>query len=312
MAANVESLFSVREVPWHGLGTIIKEAPSSKDAIIEAGLNWLVASQNIYTPDGTLIEGYKANVRETDGKVLGVVSDQYKIVQNEEAFAFTDALLGEGAVYETAGSLASGKRIWMLAKLENTKLAGDDFEPYLVFTNSHDGSSSIRVAITPVRVVCQNTLNLALRTAKRNWACMHKGNVADKLDEARFTLINAEKYMTALDAEFCDLRDKDLTRFDVKNLIEQLIPMDCDETDVKNIKRVETIKELRSRLMFRYTDAPDLREMKKDNVYRFLNAVSDFATHEPPRRWTANWQENRMMNTVEGNALIDKAYRLVA
>ncbi len=311
MAANVESLFSVREVPWHGLGTIIKEAPSSKDAIIQSGLNWLVTSNDLYTEDGQIVPGYKANVRSTDNKILGVVSDKYQIVQNEEAFEFTDALLGEGCVYETAGSLASGKRVWMLAKLEKTKLAGDDFEPYLVFTNSHDGSSSIRVAITPVRVVCQNTLNLALKSAKRQWACVHKGNIKDKLDEARFTLINAEKYMTALDAEFCDLRDRDLTRFDVKNLIEQLIPMDFDETLPENFKKVESIKEIRSRLMYRYTDAPDLREMKKDNVYRFLNAVSDFATHEPPRRWTENWQENRMINTVEGNALIDKAYRLV-
>ena len=310
MSANVESLFSVREVPWHGLGKIIEEAPSSKDAIIEAGLNWLVTSEPIFV-GGNEVKGYRANVRSTDKKILGVVSDKYRIVQNEEAFEFTDALLGEGCVYETAGSLASGKRVWMLAKLEGTKLQGEDFEPYLVFTNSHDGSSSIRVAITPVRVVCQNTLNLALRGAKRQWAAQHIGNIKDKLAEATFTLKNANSYMDALDIEIKDLKDKDLTRFDVKDLIEKLMPMNFDEDAPENVRKANNIIELRDRLMYRYTNAPDLRGTG-DTAYRFINAVSDFATHENPKRWTENWQENRMMNTVEGNALIDKAYKLVA
>lgn len=310
MAANVETMFSVRETPWHGLGKIIKEAPSSKEAIIEAGLNWCVTSEDIYV-NNEIVPGYKANVRDIDNKILGVVTDKYKIVQNEEAFAFTDALLGEGCVYETAGSLASGKRVWMLAKLEGTKLQGEEFEPYLVFTNSHDGSSSIRVAITPVRVVCQNTLNMALKGAKRQWSACHIGNVQDKLEEAKFTLTNAEHYMTALDAEIKRLMDISYTRFDIKTLVEKLIPMDFDEDKPENQKKRDNIIELRDRLIYRYKYAPDLYGTK-DTAYRFINAVSDFATHEDPKRRTENWQENRFMNTAEGNPIIDKAYRLIA
>ncbi len=168
MSANVETMFSVRETPWHGLGRIVIDAPASREALELAGLDWQVESRNIYSGTGTMIPGYRANVRSTDDAVLGVVSDRYRIVQNEEAFQFTDDLLGEGVTYETAGSLQGGKKVCMLAKMpEKYIIAGDEVTPYLVFFNSHDGSSGVKVAMTPVRVVCQNTLNLALGTAKR-------------------------------------------------------------------------------------------------------------------------------------------------
>ena len=93
MAANVETMFYVREKPWHGLGTNVEEAPTSKEALIAAGLNWNVRSEDIHLRNGEIVEGYKANVRDTDRAVLGVVTDRYRVVQNREAFAFTDALL---------------------------------------------------------------------------------------------------------------------------------------------------------------------------------------------------------------------------
>ena len=117
MAANVETMFSVREKPWHGLGTIVAEAPDSGAALELAGLDWNVIQKSIVTADGTEIDGFKANVRDSDNSVLGIVTDRYKVVQNREAFAFTDALLGEGVKYETAGALQGGRRTWMLARL---------------------------------------------------------------------------------------------------------------------------------------------------------------------------------------------------
>lgn len=112
MAANVETMFYTREKPWHGLGTRVITAPSSREALQLAGLDWKVNQKPIYT-ETEEIPGYKANVRSTDQKVLGVVTDRYRIIQNEDAFAFTDALLGEGVRYETAGSLAGGKKVWI-------------------------------------------------------------------------------------------------------------------------------------------------------------------------------------------------------
>ena len=144
MSANVETMFSVRETPWHGLGRIVMDAPASREALELADLDWQVESRNIYSGTGAMIPGYRANVRSTDDAVLGVVSDRYRIVQNEEAFQFTDDLLGEGVTYETAGSLQGGKKVWMLAKLpEKYIIAGDEVTPYLVFFNSHDGSALI-------------------------------------------------------------------------------------------------------------------------------------------------------------------------
>ena len=103
MAAEIETMFYTREKPWHGLGTLVAEAPESREALRIAGLNWKVLQEPVYTENDELIQGYKANVRDSDRKILGVVTDRYKVIQNEEAFAFTDALLGEGVRYETAG-----------------------------------------------------------------------------------------------------------------------------------------------------------------------------------------------------------------
>ena len=92
MPANVETMFSVRETPWHGLGRIVMDAPASREALELAGLDWQVESRNIYSGTGAIIPSYRANVRSTDDAVLGVVSDRYRIVQNEEAFQFTDEI----------------------------------------------------------------------------------------------------------------------------------------------------------------------------------------------------------------------------
>lgn len=307
MAANVETMFSVRVTPWHGLGEIIQEAPTSDDAIRIAGLDWkVIQSELICKENGQVIDGFKVNIRDTDKKTLGIVTDRYKIVQNSEAFAFTDALLGEGVRYETAGSLASGRRVWMLAKLEDRIITDELIEPYLVFTNSHDGTGAVRVAITPVRVVCQNTLNFALQTAERQWSCAHKGDIQGKLEEARHTLLNANRYMDELEEDFGELKLIGLTDDKVKAYIEMFLPIDAADTP----RKILNIQNMRDELMYRYLEAPDLAPIEK-SAYRFVNAVSDFATHRIPRRQTANYQENMFMKTVDGNALIDMAYRIV-
>lgn len=306
MAANVESMFYVRETPWHGLGVRVIEAPASDEALKIAGLDWRVNQQPIYT-GGVEIPGYRANVRDKDGKILGVVSDRYKVVQNTEAFAFTDELIGQGVRYETAGSLCGGRRVWLLAKMPHDYiLAGDRVVPYLVFTNTHDGSGAVKVALTPVRVVCNNTLNLALSTAKRSWSMIHTGDISGKIHDARRTLGMAEYYMDKLGKEFAALRDKTLTEEKVEEYIEALFPLEENATAIRQ-KNVST---LRDGVRERYFDAPDLRKLEH-SAYRFVNAVSDFATHSAPLRRTPNYQENMFARTIDGNPLIDRAYEIV-
>ena len=307
MAALVETMYSTREKPWHGLGTVVREAPTSENALRLAGLDWNVVQEAIYTPFREKIEGFKANVRDTDRKVLGVVSDRYKVVQNVEAFSFTDELLGHGVRYETAGSLSGGRRVWLLARLPREYIiAGERISPYLVFSNTHDGSGAIKVALTPIRVVCNNTLNLALSSAKRSWSMIHTGDIQGKLEEAKDTLFKAESYMDELGKEIEDLRMKRMSDQQVLDYIEILLPLDENMTaqQKKNIIR------LQEDMKMRYFDAPDLKGVGK-NAYRFINAVSDFATHAAPLRKTANYKENVFSRTVEGNPLIDKAYQMV-
>lgn len=308
MAANVESMFYVREKPWHGLGTMVAEAPDSTSALHLAGLDWNVIQKDIMTVDGgDTIPGFKANVRDTDGSVLGIVTDRYRVVQNAEAFSFTDALLGEGVRYETAGSLQGGRRIWVLARLPHQYIInGEEITPYLVFMNAHDGSGAIKAAMTPVRVVCQNTLNLALSTAKRSWSFNHTGDISGKLDEARDTLLYAGLYMTELGKTFGRLGQMKLSDGKVTEFISALIP-DAEDSSPQQRRN---IRKMREDLRARYHDAPDLADVGR-NGYRFINAVSDFATHAKPLRERANYREALFARTVDGNPLIDRAYQMV-
>lgn len=307
MAANVETMFYTREKPWHGLGTMVAEAPNSKDALRLAGLNWKVLQEPVYTENEELIQGYKANVRDTDRKVLGVVTDRYKVIQNEEAFAFTDTLLGEGVRYETAGSLQEGRRVWMLARLPREFIIGGErISPYMVFSNTHDGSGAVKTALTPIRVVCNNTLNLALRTAKRSWSMIHTGDISGKIEEAKNTLLLADEYMTALGQEFENLRKIKLSEKQVLDYIKILLPME----ENYSLLQKRGVEKLRADMKMRYFDAPDLKDVGNDG-YRFVNAVSDFATHSTPRRKTANYKENIFARTADGNPMIDRAYQLV-
>ncbi len=308
MAANVETMFYVRQAPWHGLGTRVLEAPTSKAALELAGLDWQVVQKTIQTEDGITLPGFRANIRDTDNQVLGVVTDRYKVVQNEEAFAFTDELLGEGVSYETAGSLQGGRRTWILARLpERYIISGDEISPYLVFMNSHDGTGAIKAAMTPIRVVCQNTLNLALNTAKRSWSTNHVGNLDGKLRDARQTLLYAGQYMAELGRAIDALNRQKLSDRQVYEYIDALFPLVDDATELQK----KNLLKMKEDLKIRYFDAPDLQHVGK-NAYRFVNAVSDFATHAKPLRERANYRESLFGRTVDGNAMIDRAYEMVA
>ena len=307
MSANVETMFYTREKPWHGLGTQVMEAPTSAAALSLAGLDWRVIQKPLLTYDEIPVPGFKANLRDSDNQVLGVVTDRYKVVQNEDAFAFTDSLLGEGVTYETAGSLQNGRRTWILAKLpQRYIISGDEITPYLVFMNSHDGSGAIKAAMTPIRVVCQNTLNLALTKAKRTWSADHVGDIQGKLEDARDTLLYAGRYMEELGKAIDGLNKIRLSDRKVYEYIDALFPLvdNATATQKKNLLR------LKEDVKVRYFEAPDLKGVGK-NGYRFVNAVSDFATHSEPLRKRANYKESLFARTVEGNALIDRAYELV-
>lgn len=305
MAANVETMFYVREKPWHGLGTRVEKAPTSAEALELAGLDWVIENRPIYDAKGREIKGYKANTRNTDEAVMGIVSNRYKLVQNRDAFEFTDALVGEGITYETAGSLKGGKQIWLLGRMPERKILGDDFEPYICFTNTHDGSGAVRACMTPVRVVCNNTLNMALAGAKRAWSTPHRGDIKARLEEARQTLLLADKYLVKLDEAADKLANEVMTIEQVHDTLDKMFEVKEDATD-RQKKTAQDAKDGIMTCIF----APDLAKFI-GTKYGFLNAVADYADHSNPVRQTKAWQENRWGYVIAGHPILDKAMSLV-
>ena len=310
MAANVETMFSAsRVVPWHGLGTIVQEAPTSAEALRLAGLDWKVEQTTVFTDAGIEIPGYKANRRNTDGSILGIVSDKYKIVQNDEAFEFTDAIVGEtenGVVkYETAGSLNGGKKIWLLAKMPTQKILDDDVDPYMCFSNTHDGSGAIRICMTPIRVICANTLSIAFSKAKRQWSTRHMGDMKYKLEEAKLCLELANQYMTKLDEEADRLANTVLYKEQIDEILDEMFPIDDNMTERKK----ENIKSVKESFYVAYF-MPDIEKFR-DTAWGAVNAMSDFVTHSTPKRHTKNYNENRWGKLMDGHLMFDQFVNLV-
>lgn len=305
MPALVETMMYNRTVPWHGLGTKVDEAPTSADALRLAGLDWTVEQKNIQLCGGAKIQNYKANVRSSDGQVLGIVGDRYKVIQNSEAFSFTDDIIGGDVRYETAGSLNGGKKIWLLAKLPETEIAGDKTEPYMCFSNTHDGSGAIRVCMTPVRVVCSNTLNLALDGAKRAWSVRHTGDLQSKMHEARVCLQMANAYMGALAKEADRLANTTVTRAQLDQILKELFPVDESSSQ----REKENVKKLKDEFMVCYF-APDILKFR-GTAWGAVNAMSDMLSHNAPRRKTKNYRENNWGRIMDGHVMLDQMTSLL-
>lgn len=305
MAHEFETGFFVREPAWHGLGTIIQEAPTSEDAIRLAQLDWDVISSPIMVNNNE-VEGYKANVRSSDNSVLGIVSDKYKIIQNTDAFAFVDHLLESGVKFESAGSLMNGKQVWLLANLPAEKILDDDVVPYLVFTNGHDGKNAVSVCNTPVRVVCKNTLNAALSGAKRKFTFRHMGDMEGKKFEASETLRISTSYMNSLRAFAETMAKKEISKKQLEKIIDQIFPMDEEASD--RIK--DNVSLMRNTFTDIYTNTDDLQNIR-GTAWGVYNAFSDMATHMTPLRKTKNFQERRFISFLEGNELLDQAQEVL-
>ena len=204
--------------------------------------------------------------------------------------------------------MKDGKKTWILARLPETyRMVDDKVVPYIVFSNSHDGAGAIKVAMTPVRVVCQKTLNLALNTASRIWSTNHTGDIDSKMDDAKMTLFMAKSYMSELTKEAKRLNARKVLDDEVEEYIKELLPIPTNASELME----RNVINLRNDMRMRYFYAPDLQHVG-NNGYRFINAVSDFATHAKPLRETASYKENLFLKTMEGNPLIDKAHQLLA
>jgi len=200
MVAAVETMAYGRGIPWHGIGVKTDNPLSTAAEMLDAaGLNWRVTKEPIFTADGTEIPDLYAQIRDTDRAPVGIVGRAYRSVQNIEAFTWADMLVDDGsAKYETAGSLFGGRRIFLSMEIpEGISVPGDEGEvkPYILVTNSHDGSSPLIGAVVMIRVVCSNTLTMALDGATRTFKIRHTGSIDGKIAAAREALGVTFTYM---------------------------------------------------------------------------------------------------------------------
>lgn len=304
---EVETMAYVGEVPWHGLGRSIEDFMTSAEALEAAELNWTVNRKRLLVEgDSQIIPNLFANVRDRDNSVLGVVSDRYKLVQNKDAFAFTDALVGDStAKYETAGSLDHGRRVWMLLRMPEFTVLDDKINSYLVVTNTHTGMGALKAALTPTRVVCQNTLNLALGGARRSWSVRHTGNIESKLEEAQRALHLSEIYVTAMTRRAEEWAIAKLPPTVMNNLIETVFPIDSASSPAKLAR-----DSMNRNYFMQLLEKEDLANFK-NTAWGFYNAVADFESHIPAMRDSKTYRENKFQSFIDGNARMVLAQRML-
>lgn len=296
-------MMSAKERPWHGIGTVVEEAPTSKDAIKIAKLDWDVIQVPVMA-NNVEIPNYFCNFRDDLNMPLGIVKGRYKIVQNNEAFDFVDNIIGNGDVecrYETAGSLFNGKKIFLLVKLPNKELLGDDVENYLFFTNSHDGSSALTTGITNVRVVCNNTLQMAIRGAKRTWTCRHTESITGKKQQAQEALGLAIKYMDSMDEIAEKMAQKKINE---EKFFRRLFEKDNFSLCEKNIENAI------ERMHIIYNEKDDLQDFK-GTAWGMYNAIADYCSNTTPYRKTSTYEENKLNKSLVGFPMLSTAQEIL-
>jgi len=245
---GVASFASLREPAWHGLGTVFTEEKTTSEMLVAANLNnWNVRLEDMPIPSHlTSDKEYQYVVRtnptdKTQTDVLGVVGERYHVLQNEDLFSFGDNILDGGGRWETAGSLKGGRQVFGSLALERETIldpngVSDKIKTYLLINTSHDGSIAIQASITPVRVVCANTLNVALnRTKKRDgvkqsFKIRHTQTANGKVQVARETLGLANAYMNEFDKMAHAMIQKEISAKDFNDIILAAYPKPDKDT----------------------------------------------------------------------------------
>jgi len=285
MPANIDSMAYYGEVPWHGLGTKIPERATVTEMIKAAGLDWGVEKR---PARGASInkEGIASRYEivrlprndETDEILLGVVSERYEPLQNHEAFDFFDPVVGENkSCFETAGSLGQGERIWALAKMPDvmTIVPGDECKKYLLLSNRHDGKGSVIVKFTLVRVVCENTLMLAMKDGQKAYHVRHSKIMTVRLNEVAEILSAAKEIYEHSEMLFKQMAEKHLKSDQFINYLDIVFPRTKDQKKSnKTPKRLNYIQEI-------FESSPTI-QMKgvKGTLWGAYNAITQFEDYK--------------------------------
>lgn len=298
------AFMSVKQKAWHGLGQIIEDYPTSAEALRFAGLDYTVEKRVLLTVDAEnnrlacdpddyfdqveadiLVPDYFATVRTDTDEVLGVVGKDYAVVQNVQAFEFFDSIVGGsgGILYETAGALGKGERIFITAKLPDYIRVGrnDCIEKYLFLTTTHDGYGSITAAFTPVRISCNNTLNAAMRNHTNCIRLKHTSNVADRLKVAHQLLGLSNLLANELEEVFNHWSQIRISDQQVKALIQRAMSPNKETTQALENGRMEEMSAVYTNtvdsvLAYASSSPSQQEETTKGTLFGAYNAITGY------------------------------------
>lgn len=295
-------------VPWHGIGKVLDGVLTSEDAIREAKLDWKVEQMPVYTANNWAepISGYMANVRSDTREVLGIVGDKYQVAQNQNVFAFADELIRsnrEKCTYETAGSLFNGRRVFMLVNMPKGRIVEDEYQPFVCLSNAHDGSSALQVFITGIRVVCNNTLQAALNSAKRKISIRHLSGMETRKEEALKTMGAASKYYHDLEVFASELAGK---KVNIGKVLDRLFPA-SKAMSTRQVKSNMEVKELIKTILRQKDDLQNFR----GTAWGAYNAIADYRSNAEPRRKTATWADHKMAMFLDGDPIMKEAQDII-
>ena len=227
MAAAIEQMMFVGATPWHGLGNQVDSDINVADAIVAAGLDWEVGLKDLQTVDGVPVN-HRATYRKTDGSILGVVGPRYTPLQNRDSFDWFQPFLDAGeCALHTAGSLHSGQKVWVLAQLnrDNSEIVpGDEVSKFILLSNSHDGTTAIRVGYTPIRVVCANTLAWAHSSSDSKLIRIrHTRSSKNNLENVRDIMDNINIGFEATAEQFRFLASKNFNQADIRQYVKTML-----------------------------------------------------------------------------------------
>lgn len=299
-----DSLFVVGKTPWHGFGTILDNPPTCVDALRIANLDWSVEQTPLHA--GTIqVDEYIANVRTDNKSILGIVTPRYHVVQNVDAFDFVDDIMSNEDCkcrYESAGSLFGGKRVWILARLPDRKVLEEDVASYLFFTNSHDGKSSLKCGVTDIQIVCNNTLQLAIKSAPRLWSMRHMGSIEGKKQEALETLKFTKRYIEEFNIKAEKLANK---KYNIDKFLDVFLPLD-DLTD--RVKRnTESIRDFIKTVH----DTKDYMGNIRNTSWGCYQAFTDWASNAEPLRASTTLAEKKLVSFFDGSDMYENVQNIL-
>ena len=309
--ASDASMFYVgKDKPWHGLGVSVDHCLNSSEALVAAGMNWEVKTGPVFDADMKEIKNFRRTYRDDNGNTLGIVGNRYTVIQNSEGFEIMDSMIGAGANFDTAGVLFNGEVVWINALMpDSMKIAGDEILCYFLLKNAHDGTGSLIVKRTPIRTVCQNTMNMAIGNPKaksdsRSQKIKHTRNYDVRVREAATIMGMNATYFKQFEAKANELVAAPFSKAEFTTLIESLYPTPEDAT-----KRAITISENEREKMVNAYNADDLNNIRFTK-WGALNAIADYSDHMRSLRGE-NKEANAFIRTFEATELKDRALELL-